>query len=105
MRISDWSSDVCSSDLCAQIGRGDGRVKAFEPTIEPYEFVVAKPARALNLGFGRDSGCRIEGNTDAARRGVPLIVVRFPATAEDRVDVVPYMVSHFPGTPIVAQPD
>src|SRR3546814_6771838 len=24
MRISDWSSDVCSSDLCGIFGRGDG---------------------------------------------------------------------------------
>src|SRR3546814_19563230 len=67
---------------------GDGRVRAFEPTIEPYEFVVAKPARALNLGFGRASGCRLEGNTEAARRGVPIIVVRFHAPAEGRVDEI-----------------
>src|SRR3546814_3784009 len=34
MRISDWSSDVCSSDLAGRINRGDGQVK--------------------NLGSGRD---------------------------------------------------
>src|SRR3546814_20602447 len=25
MRISDWSSDVCSSDLCPVLNAGDGR--------------------------------------------------------------------------------
>src|SRR3546814_20706808 len=25
MRISDWSSDVCSSDLCGEVRGGDGR--------------------------------------------------------------------------------
>src|SRR3546814_9356740 len=30
MRISDWSSDVCSSDLCYQINQADARYYGFE---------------------------------------------------------------------------
>src|SRR3546814_14557224 len=55
MRISDWSSDVCSSDLTAPIGKildearnktesGHGELRDFRP----FEgLVVAQPFRAL----------------------------------------------------------
>src|SRR3546814_2825565 len=54
MRISDWSSDVCSSDLLAlnptaihlhkEIGDLCMQAKSFEPAIEHYQAYMAQAA-------------------------------------------------------------
>src|SRR3546814_7887611 len=33
MRISDWSSDVCSSDLCGRARFGEGRLSRLQPPL------------------------------------------------------------------------
>src|SRR3546814_20146766 len=59
MRISEWSSDVCSSDLSERLGKGDcqavggiqyygdGRVQSDGGTWRPWF------ARAVSIGHGR----------------------------------------------------
>src|SRR3546814_4249272 len=49
MRISDWSSDVCSSDLGARRGAGGGRLA----------FPATAPADRARQ-FGRDARCGID---------------------------------------------
>src|SRR3546814_19975306 len=51
MRISDWSSDVCSSDLLA-----DGRaqvVERFESAVYPAAAMKEQDARAVRVQFCR----------------------------------------------------
>src|SRR3546814_12733479 len=50
MRISDWSSDVCSSDLAAGLGTYYAYVKAIDlPQVVPY---AGRIRMAGYLGFG-----------------------------------------------------
>src|SRR3546814_3583136 len=56
MRISDWSSDVCSSDLHAHRGRSDdavdGQLVPFQPLAD--QFGAARPAlvdRAVEIAL------------------------------------------------------
>src|SRR3546814_16841129 len=54
MRISDWSSDVCSSDLLLGIGiPGDREVdeKRLEASLEPAEFVMITETDFKNNPF------------------------------------------------------
>src|SRR3546814_19758031 len=56
MRISDWSSDVCSSDLAARVGEADHlRAGALRLEEERREVgsVERVPNRAENLAAGR----------------------------------------------------
>src|SRR3546814_7270969 len=49
MRISDWSSDVCSSDLAPRLAEGGGRGDDAEPRQrddQPQEAEAKPPARA-----------------------------------------------------------
>src|SRR3546814_1566767 len=55
MRISDWSSDVCSSDLHAVVQRGDGLVeqRQYQPVLEvPGHLVVLRHLGLLRLALG-----------------------------------------------------
>src|SRR3546814_6666600 len=87
MRISDWSSDVCSSDLvddaiiverviilrmaCREEGaraegREDARVDQAEDT---EEFIFARRTRDPDAEiFGRDHGAIVDGRTGGGRR-------------------------------------
>src|SRR3546814_13699857 len=98
MRISDWSSDVCSSDLVAVIG-GIGLLPLFAP--EPPSPAVAY---ATDLGEQRTErlpdGTRIILNTQTAvevrysrqRRQIPLHHGKaMPAVAHD--PALPFVVA------------
>src|SRR3546814_9691512 len=78
MRISDWSSDVCSSDLAAKLvehlighhGRGDGGVEA----------VGLAQHRNLNqqIAFGLIVGgqpCLLVADQDEGRRGIARLLI------------------------------
>src|SRR3546814_6430697 len=52
MRISDWSSDVCSSDLAAAAG---ARCAAIDGTTERLADYIARPARR-SVRLGRAAG-------------------------------------------------
>src|SRR3546814_7631208 len=76
MRISDWSSDVCSSDLC-RLGRTQhtqqrldrARARTATPTVE-IEFEIAVAARHVHYrrdGFdGQRRAAEIRVQDDAA---------------------------------------
>src|SRR3546814_15700149 len=77
MRISDWSSDVCSSDLTAM---RDGRGRSLMSGKTPIGWAIVAPARCGGLGAvpsGR--------NTVSARR---MITMRSAAAIGDRKSVV-----------------
>src|SRR3546814_7280254 len=66
MRISDWSSDVCSSDLDGQLR--DGAVDWADETLEAAaldrlgQLLLAQPRLALGLGeIGEDARARLGG--------------------------------------------
>src|SRR3546814_16521188 len=78
MRISDWSSDVCSSDL-------DGR-------LEPH------PARKIGAVAARAGGGGADGRGRSADAGIPAAVGRAQPVADVRqLDL--------PGPPLPAPPD
>src|SRR3546814_3940785 len=76
MRISDWSSDVCSSDLVGDGGAQGGAVQAGQ---------AAGVALAESLGPG---GRRIEIGDESGRVGAGIEVGQVPARqfAESLVD-------------------
>src|SRR3546814_3105848 len=85
MRISDWSSDVCSSDLLAQPVLGGGRGRAAHRD---------RDADALHPGRARARLERGEIGThgEAARRIVRLIEGAYPfehpeLVAQPRIDL------------------
>src|SRR3546814_16464066 len=55
MRISDWSSDVCSSDLDALVGMDHQHVLADIETVDRAD-LDAVHVFALDAGFGHDVG-------------------------------------------------
>src|SRR3546814_1480643 len=67
MRISDWSSDVCSSDLWRTIWRGAAVVldRAADDAIAASAAAVARilgrhePVYGINTGFGKLASVRI----------------------------------------------
>src|SRR3546814_2542575 len=66
MRISDWSSDVCSSDL----DQFDA-VAGLPVVLRPHRFVIAGP-RIVTTGVGVDEALhRIGAGAEVADRGVP----------------------------------
>src|SRR3546814_19382527 len=42
MRISDWSSDVCSSDLIGDHARADTRLRMLDQLIDAREFLIER---------------------------------------------------------------
>src|SRR3546814_9869875 len=74
MRISDWSSDVCSSDLPVQLPR-QGLVSLDRPLQGPGSHRVFEFER-LQLGSAR------AGSTDGSER--KRLPVRLPATGKGR---------------------
>src|SRR3546814_9789338 len=55
MRISDWSSDVCSSDLADEIETGCIGQPRFLPYVPAAEHVVAGVERNIAAAFGINS--------------------------------------------------
>src|SRR3546814_6485171 len=55
MRISDWSSDVCSSDLHGRCDAGKGRNEVVRPSYLPFLLTCAcqGPQSFLERGIGR----------------------------------------------------
>src|SRR3546814_5596755 len=69
MRISDWSSDVCSSDLCADIGAPTSscwaQAHASKLTRRPRRSTpgdaeIGPEAQALRSGLGVDRGAGLQ---------------------------------------------
>src|SRR3546814_13980215 len=50
MRISDWSSDVCSSDLLHRLPRRDGRMRDDRPVSDQREIGRQDPALHADIG-------------------------------------------------------
>src|SRR3546814_1330231 len=77
MRISDWSSDVCSSDLAPRIlhqgpNRGSMRRQRVETSHQKIEEPVAAPLRSEFIAFARQNrrvDARAEGRHDRALVG------------------------------------
>src|SRR3546814_3321681 len=61
MRISDWSSDVCSSDLRAhsELGRAGKRTFLFRPSGEPSEAAWKYIRRGETQGVNQAYKCRV----------------------------------------------
>src|SRR3546814_8013191 len=85
MRISDWSSDVCSSDLHAvrHLERVIVvRLRAEVPRLAVGPFIGAglgelhgrRHARLMDSGFWiRGAGSKADGQTDKAQRSPPML--------------------------------
>src|SRR3546814_12364553 len=106
MRISDWSSDVCSSDLqhCEERRSIDPAAR-FERRwhLRRSNCLRGEPQRSLRVGAGwksplyRQSGCncplRLSAGPDPRERSAE-IVVRIPPLAERHGDVT-LLANHF----------
>src|SRR3546814_15886175 len=98
MRISDWSSDVCSSDLAADLQahrRLARRLAVQHPIVAGYGDVVVRVAlgvvRAL-LGFGRCIELKSIAVLHVGRRGDLERVVERSHLAAQRDDNIPGIV-------------
>src|SRR3546814_8636330 len=72
MRISDWSSDVCSSDLLPPDITADGRVRLLAHGVRRIDRLAVQRARALSLRL--DNG--------------QLLVLARSTSVVDQVDVI-----------------
>src|SRR3546814_3824780 len=72
MRISDWSSDVCSSDLLPPDIAADGRVRLLAYGVRRIDRLAVQRARALSLRL--DNG--------------QLLVLARSTSVVDQVDVI-----------------
>src|SRR3546814_2570916 len=66
MRISDWSSDVCSSDLTAEAPVSLGEFEADIPAAQNDQ-MVGNPVKFERLDIGERSGRREAGNRGHVR--------------------------------------
>src|SRR3546814_1595436 len=70
MRISDWSSDVCSSDLGVTIGSiHRTQFFSFTPTIEIRDVRIPQPAWAGSGAFAQVRVARVRFNAFGALTG------------------------------------
>src|SRR3546814_5057246 len=68
MRISDWSSDVCSSDLAFSLGLHDlGRKPLRDFRIDPFVAVLAEQV-GVDFAAGRNITVLANENGDRVRR-------------------------------------
>src|SRR3546814_1394858 len=66
MRISDWSSDVCSSDLAPRTGGANGRPQKSEGQV-----IAEAQRRAGIMAYGGENGGGV-GGAVAAATGLPM---------------------------------
>src|SRR3546814_1441538 len=86
MRISDWSSDVCSSDLVEQ-QEIEHRVDALGPALDHLGH-LARPAREVKaqaqrvqMGEGRDRQFARRVLPDAFEHHVAQVIEKYPGKA------------------------
>src|SRR3546814_4863386 len=72
MRISDWSSDVCSSDLCWKSAAEPG---ATPVVVGPVGVVVCSTGGAVSLGAGGSVSGRFLEQPATAMSAVPMMSV------------------------------
>src|SRR3546814_13337365 len=73
MRISDWSSDVCSSDLLGILGRLElDRRGATEPLARVADKAVARNARVEGLSDFDAAGRRVGDEIAAGKTGLAI---------------------------------
>src|SRR3546814_13965507 len=89
MRISDWSSDVCSSDLRVEIARAQhrARISAFAATtVMGLEYRFDVSAHAFRDREGRNEGLLgRKTNEQVAPDGIELVVEDPPHHAASRL--------------------
>src|SRR3546814_11855973 len=84
MRISDWSSDVCSSDLAQLRGRGQGRGAQRKPEVAPQLRAAAGPDPARQVA---QQAVQVRAHPLRAARGGDARALRLRAR-EPEADVV-----------------
>src|SRR3546814_13284166 len=69
MRISDWSSDVCSSDL-AEVALGIGIARCNRPLVQAPTLcrIALQPIAALEIGGAQGLSCMQIAGLDSARK-------------------------------------
>src|SRR3546814_11373214 len=67
MRISDWSSDVCSSDLLSPVT--NQRSDAWGGTLQNRARMLIETIRATRRAVGRDFPVALKLNSDDFRKG------------------------------------
>src|SRR3546814_803935 len=79
MRISDWSSDVCSSDLCAQL------VTRTECVDDDYTPPADEPIIAFDCGFADGIDGTLSGDTPQSMWSLELLATAKLATSLEDV--------------------
>src|SRR3546814_1983776 len=81
MRISDWSSDVCSSDLVVLVGKGQGTLE------DDLARFAAAQGRSVTPESLPERGLFYRADHfSLAKRGVPVLLMMGIAGASDLVD-------------------
>src|SRR3546814_16597465 len=91
MRISDWSSDVCSSDLTAQLGRNDDRSEnSFDDhaggRTRVGHFYTSRKTASLQADFRLDARNLLSAGADWQREPVESTTA-FDVTERDNTGV------------------
>src|SRR3546814_15818601 len=83
MRISDWSSDVCSSDL----GGNKGGVAGRQRHLQPASARRLRPRRRLNIGarLSAVKGALLPGEADVLPNQGRTKVLQYRRSEERRV--------------------
>src|SRR3546814_9177940 len=85
MRISDWSSDVCSSDLLVDTGRGISAMDFPAFDIDPVETLfLCAPARRF-----AEQGAGVEEELDHIRGLAPAVAAAQHCNAIRRPRLIP----------------
>src|SRR3546814_1388940 len=87
MRISDWSSDVCSSDLMTQgLIDAHAQVEKLMPFLHlPVQSGSSRILKAMNRSHSRDSYLRVLDKVRAVRPDIALsgdFIVGFPGETD-----------------------
>src|SRR3546814_15016167 len=88
MRMSDWSSDVCSSDLlAAALAFGTGHLSLYQLTIEPGTRFATLAAKGDLVIPDGDAAADLFDATQALTRaaGLPTYEVRGQTSCSERV--------------------
>src|SRR3546814_9857662 len=72
MRISDWSSDVCSSDLHAAAAELDEDIPRIEPVVDCGMLGVAEEGR-INTSIAQAQGLAIDLNRSVLQRSNEIV--------------------------------